>query len=69
MDFWLAMVENGISVHPMSYALEDQDIKADMMSELELSAEPQMILRIGYVRDYGTNAKIRRDIDDYVNIK
>lgn len=69
VNFWLAMVENGISVHPMSYALEDEEIKTTMMSELNTSDEPQMILRIGYASKYGTNADIRRDLADYVRVR
>ena len=68
VKFWLKMVEKGISVHPMSYALEDTEIKSDMMSDLRISGVPQMILRIGYVPDYGTNAGIRRDLSEYVSL-
>lgn len=68
VDFWLQMVEKQISVHPMSYALEDEEIKAQMMKALSSTSEPQMILRIGYIKSYGENANIRRDLGDYIKV-
>ncbi len=65
---WLALTEQGISVHPVSYALEDRETKETIEEGFDLPAEPQMILRIGYVNDYGKNAKIRRDLSDYVSV-
>ena len=68
VKLWLALTEQGISVHPMSYALEDQEIEPELKTSLEMDKEPQMILRIGYVKDYGENLKIRRDLADYVSV-
>ena len=68
VTFWLEMVDAGVSVHPMSYALEDSKIKADLVSNINLTTEPQMILRVGYVSDYGENAAIRRDLSEYINV-
>lgn len=68
VSFWLEMVDVGVSVHPMSYALEDSEIKSDMISTINLKEEPQMILRVGYVSDYGENAAIRRDLAEYINV-
>ena len=65
---WLALTEQGISVHPVSYALEDRETKETIKEALNFPKEPQMILRIGYVNDYGKNAKIRRDLSDYVSV-
>ena len=68
VTFWLAMVDAGISVQPMSYAIEEADTKAVLMSDLPLDEEPQMILRLGYVSNYGENAAIRRDLNEYIRV-
>ena len=67
--FWLQMTERGISVQPMSYALEDAEMKDLLKKDLNLSAAPQMLLRVGYVSNYGENACIRRDLKDYVRVR
>ena len=68
VDFWLNMVENQISVQPLSYALEDEEVKSQLMADLRSTIEPQMILRIGYTKSYGENANIRRDLGDYIKV-
>ncbi len=65
---WLKLTGQGISVHPMSYALEDADYKSALIAKLGLSKEPQMLLRVGYTDDYGENAQIRRDLAEYVKV-
>jgi hypothetical protein len=53
---WLAAAAEGISIHPMSQALEEGNVPPPV----------QMIMRAGYVKDYGENAKIRRPIKEFV---
>ena len=39
-----------------------------LMEALQPESELQMILRIGYVENYGENAAIRRDLADYISV-
>lgn len=64
---WLALTENGISVQPLSYALEDDEYKKTV-AEAGGPLQPQMLLRVGYVDDYGENSGIRRDLSDYIAV-
>jgi hypothetical protein len=68
VKLWLSLTEQGISVHPMSYALEEDRMKQELKTDLNTDSDPQMILRIGYVNDYGENNGIRRDLANYVSI-
>ena len=65
---WLACTESNISVQPMSAALEVNETRAQLESELGGDLPIQMILRIGYVKDYGENMGVRRDLDEYVEV-
>lgn len=65
---WLACTESNISVQPMSAALEVNETRAQLESELRRDLPIQMILRIGYVKDYGENMGVRRDLDEYVEV-
>ncbi len=65
---WLACTRLNISVQPMSAALEVNETRAQLESELGRDLPVQMILRIGYVKDYGENMGVRRDLDEYIEI-
>lgn len=65
--FWLDAVAAGISLQPLSQILEEEPYKNHVMGELGLPLPPQMILRAGILDDYGTNHKIRRNIEDFVH--
>lgn len=76
-DIWLDLTENNISVHPMSYAIEESEYKATLKAQLAGSdtnnedvskQEPQMLLRVGCVKNYGENNAIRRDLQDYIKV-
>ncbi|RKM59148.1 hypothetical protein D6855_09560 [Butyrivibrio sp. CB08] len=67
--FWLQMTARGVSVQPMSYVLEDRETRAHLTKAINLSQYPQMLLRVGYVKNYGANAGIRRDLKDYIRVK
>ena len=62
-DIWLDLTENNISVHPMSYAIEEAEYKRQLPSE-----NPQMLLRVGCVKKYGENNAVRRDLSDYIKV-
>ena len=52
--FWLDAVRYGISVQPVSQMLEDKAFLVNSWRKtLGLNQPPQMILRAGYVDDYG----------------
>lgn len=68
VSLWLSLTDAGISVQPMSYAIEEPVYKTNLEKALN-TENIQMILRIGYTNDYGTNAAIRRDLADYISVK
>ncbi len=67
VNLWLSLTDAGISVQPMSYAIEEPVYKSNLEKALNIE-NIQMILRIGYTNDYGTNAAIRRDLTDYISV-
>lgn len=48
--------------------LEVVPYSEDIQSELDLTESAQMILRAGYVNDYGENAGVRRNLEDYIMV-
>lgn len=68
VELWLALTESGISVQPMSYAIEEKENRTALQTALNID-NIQMILRIGYTSEYGCNAGIRRDLADYISVK
>ncbi|MDR2870153.1 MAG: hypothetical protein LBV04_06870 [Deferribacteraceae bacterium] len=63
--FWLAATELGISLGPMSQALEEILWASKIDSELGLEQPAQMLFRAGYVENYGENNRIRRPVSAY----
>ena len=68
-NIWLSAVKKGISVHPMSQILEEKPYSSEVDKMLHTKSPVQMILRVGYVKDYGTNNQIRRNLSDYVTVE
>ncbi|RDU24164.1 Acg family FMN-binding oxidoreductase [Anaerosacchariphilus polymeriproducens] len=66
---WIKCVELGISVHPMSAVLETSPFAEALQKDLNLKKTAQMILRVGYVNDYGKNTGNRRDLNTYITTK
>lgn len=66
--FWYLCVENNIAIQPLSAMLEIEFYKNEINNYLKLKENAQMILRAGYVDDYGENAKVRRDLYEYVTV-
>lgn len=66
--FWLKCTENNIAVQPISAILELAPFCDNVQEDLGLDNSVQMILRVGYVDDYGKNVGVRRDLHDYVEI-
>lgn len=65
-SFWYRCVENNISIQPLSAMLEVAPYSENIQSKLDVTEGVQMILRAGYVKDYGENVGVRRDLKDYI---
>ena len=67
--FWYRCVENNISIQPLSAMFEVAPYSEAIQSELGVTEESvQMILRAGYVNDYGENVGVRRNLKDYITV-
>lgn len=66
---WLDAVKKGISVQPMSQILEEKPYMNEVDAKLKTKLPVQMILRLGYTKDYGRNNNIRRNLKDYVTVE
>ena len=51
-----------IAVHPMSSILHMEPWKNEINEKLGLSESVEMVLRVGYVKEYGIPTSLRRDI-------
>lgn len=68
-DLMLYLTGNNIAIQPLSAPLEDPHTRELLSYKLNTKDKLQMILRLGYVDDYGKNYKIRRDLHDYIKVK
>lgn len=66
--FWLDCASHEIAVQPFSAALETTPFCDTIQDDLGADAPIQMILRLGYVEDYGTNCALRRNLSDYIEV-
>jgi nitroreductase len=55
-----------IAVHPMSAVLHVEPWKDEISGKLGLTEPVQMVLRVGYVKEYGEPTSLRRDIWDII---
>lgn len=60
--FWLTATAKKIAVHPMSSVLEESPWKEMISAELGINENIQMVLRVGYVEDYGEQISNRRPV-------
>lgn len=60
--------KQGIAVQPFSAALETEPFCEAIQGELGADQPVQMILRLGYVDDYGQNSGLRRPLSDYIEV-
>ena len=60
---------NHLAIQPLSAALEEPHTRELLAYKLNTKDKLQMILRLGYVDDYGKNYKIRRDLHDYIKVE
>ncbi|SDE66779.1 Acg family FMN-binding oxidoreductase [Sporomusa acidovorans] len=51
-QMWLTAREKNIAVHPMTQMLEESAIKKDLLTTLGITEDVQLLLRVGYTRDY-----------------
>ncbi len=66
--FWFDCTENNIAVQPFSAALETEPFCSSIQTDLGVAAPVQMILRLGYVDEYGANCGLRRNLSDYIEV-
>ena len=66
--FWFDCTANNIAVQPFSSALETQPFCSSIQNNLGVDNPVQMIFRLGYVDDYGTNCGLRRNLSDYIDV-
>lgn len=62
----LKATELKVAVHPMSQVLEEDPWKSEISKKLDTKENIQMVLRIGYVDDYGNPTSLRRDISEII---
>ena len=60
--FWLAATRLKIAVHPMSSALEERPWNEELAGRVGVGPEVQMLLRVGYVKDYGGPDSLRIEV-------
>lgn len=67
--FWLDAVQYGVSIQPVSQMLEEKAFRKQLAETLGLNQPAQMILRAGYVDDYGENNRIRRPVREFTRLE
>lgn len=60
--FWLTATAKQIAVHPMSSVLEESPWQEEISAKLGITENIQMVLRVGYVKDYGERSSKRRPV-------
>ena len=68
-DLMLYLTKHNLAIQPLSAALEAPHTRELLSLKLNTKDKLQMILRLGYVDDYGKNYKIRRDLHDYIKVE
>jgi hypothetical protein len=53
----------------MSQALEEKEVSVQVEEQFGKLGSVQMIMRAGYVKDYGQNKRIRRPLKEFVFIE
>lgn len=66
--FWLRCAKNDIAIQPMSAVLEVAPYNEDIQTALGLDEKVHLILRAGYVKAYGENIGLRRDLEEYITV-
>ena len=64
--FWLDATRAGIAIHPMSAALQERPFKQEVTERFGQGKSVHMILRAGLSGNYGKNAGIRRDLNEFM---
>ena len=60
--FLISAAGNKLAVHPMSAPLEESPWKEEFSQKVASKKPVQMILRVGYVKDYGHPVSLRRKV-------
>ncbi len=51
-QMWLKVSDKKIAIHPMTQMLEEEPLRCEILSALNINKNIQFLLRIGYVSDY-----------------
>lgn len=60
--FLITATGKKLAVHPISAPLEESPWKEEIAAKLGISGQAQMLLRIGYVKNYGHSTSLRRPV-------
>ncbi len=60
--FLITATGKKLAVHPISAPLEESPCKEEIATKLGISGQAQMLLRIGYVKNYGHPVSYRRPV-------
>ncbi len=66
--FWYECVKNNIAIQPISAMLEIAPYNQRIQNDLMVPENVQMILRAGYVDEYGENLGVRRNLNEYITV-
>jgi len=65
---FLKAKDRSIAIHPMSQVLQEQPWAEKATAELRLTRPLQMLLRVGYPRDYPSPVSLRMPLDAFTTI-
>jgi hypothetical protein len=63
---WLLARERNVGIHPLSQVLEQEKWRCRFDSLHPADMNPQLILRVGYVKEYPTRVSLRRPVSSFV---
>ncbi|MBC8523777.1 MAG: hypothetical protein H8D27_00095 [Chlorobium phaeobacteroides] len=65
---FLRAKDRSIGIHPMSQILEEKNFAEKAAAMLMLEKQPQLLLRVGYMRDYPSPVSLRMPLDDFTRV-
>lgn len=66
---FLRAKDRSIGIHPMSQVLQEKLWSERAAQALMLEKSPQLLLRVGYVRDYPSPVSLRMPLDEITKVK
>jgi hypothetical protein len=65
---WLKLRERGLAIHPMTQILEETNSSETVARTLGISATPQFLLRLGYLKHYPDSVSPRMPINWFTRV-